>query len=152
MAGNTLSNREFSFLALVVGVSVLLLSRALQGGGEPIYTSLALSGLAYASTHYLIIQTAPSFLKAGLKGTDLSKRVKKEIPECVGAICAIVYLLIVMIFIPFAFYQDIVAATSGGGNRDVVIQVEHVNQGRFLHWFPHNKASKPVPDFIVAVC
>ncbi|KAF3767714.1 hypothetical protein M406DRAFT_338430 [Cryphonectria parasitica EP155] len=138
MAAGELSSREFPILAAVVAISILLLSRALQGG-EPIYTSLALSGLAFAATYYLIVQTASSFLKAGLKGTDMSKRTKKEIPECVGAICAIVYLLIVMIFIPFAFYQDIVAATSGGGNRDVVIEVEHVNQGRFLHWFPHNK-------------
>jgi hypothetical protein len=56
-----------------------------------------------------------------------------------GAICAVVYLLTLIVFIPFPFYKDIVAATSGGGNRDVVIQVQQVETGRLLHKFPHNK-------------
>ncbi|CRK12680.1 hypothetical protein BN1723_001927 [Verticillium longisporum] len=56
-----------------------------------------------------------------------------------GAVCAAVYLLVIIVFIPFPFYKDIVAATSGGGNRDVVLHVEHVQQGRFLHRFPHSK-------------
>ena len=60
-------------------------------------------------------------------------------PETVGAICAVVYLLAIIIFIPFPFYKDIVAATSGGGNKDVTLQVEHVQTGRFLHRFPHSK-------------
>ncbi|KAJ9669688.1 tunicamycin resistance protein [Coniosporium apollinis] len=56
-----------------------------------------------------------------------------------GAVCAVVYLLAIIIFIPFPFYKDIVAATSGGGNRDLVLEVEHVETGLFLHRFPHNK-------------
>lgn len=60
-------------------------------------------------------------------------------PEGVGAICAIVYLLVIIVFIPFPFYKDIVAATSGGGKRDVVLQVEHVHAGRHLARFPHSK-------------
>lgn len=56
-----------------------------------------------------------------------------------GAVCAIVYLLAIISFIPFAFYKDIVAATSGGGNRDVVVEVQHVETGRMLHRFPHGK-------------
>lgn len=60
-------------------------------------------------------------------------------PETMGAVCAVVYLLLMIAFIPFPFYKDIVAATSGGGNRDVVLHIEHVETGRFLHRFPHNK-------------
>ncbi|KAA8564559.1 hypothetical protein EYC84_011479 [Monilinia fructicola] len=81
-------------------------------------------------------------MRAGLKGKDLSKRDRKEIPETMGAICAVVYLLIIIVFIPFPFYKDIVAATSGGGNRDVVRGFEEVHivqNGRFLHKFPHSK-------------
>lgn len=79
-------------------------------------------------------------MKAGLKGKDLSKVHRKEIPETMGAVCAVVYLLIITVFIPFPFYKDIVAATSGGGNRDVVMEtIEHVQTGRFLHRFPHSK-------------
>ena len=69
----------------------------------------------------------------------MSKRQQREIPECMGGVCAIVYLLVVIVFIPFPFYKDIVAATSGGGNRDVVVPVEMVQQGRLLHRFPHSK-------------
>ncbi len=78
-------------------------------------------------------------MKAGLKGKDMSKVHKKEIPETMGAVCAVVYLLIIISFIPFPFYKDIVAATSGGGNRDVVMEMETVQNGRFLHRFPHSK-------------
>jgi UDP-N-acetylglucosamine--dolichyl-phosphate N-acetylglucosaminephosphotransferase len=56
-----------------------------------------------------------------------------------GAVCAVVYLLLLIAFIPFPFYKDIVAATSGGGNRDVVQEAQHVEMGRYLHRFPHNK-------------
>ena len=69
----------------------------------------------------------------------MSKVHKKEIPESMGAICAVVYLLIIIVFIPFPFYKDIVAATSGGGNRDVVKEIDIVQTGRFLHRFPHSK-------------
>lgn len=62
-----------------------------------------------------------------------------------GAISAVVYLLIIIVFIPFPFYKDIVAATSGGGNRDVVIALDHVNTGRLLHRFPHSKVYKSKP-------
>ncbi len=60
-------------------------------------------------------------------------------PETMGALSAVVYLLIIIVFIPFLFYRDIVAATSGGGNRDVVIELEQINTGRLLHRFPHSK-------------
>lgn len=49
------------------------------------------------------------------------------------------YLMSLIVFIPFAFYKDIVAATSGGGNRDVVIEDQHIENGRYLHRFPHGK-------------
>lgn len=60
-----------------------------------------------------------------------------------GAVCAVVYLMALIMFIPFAFYKDIVAATSGGGNRDVVIETQHVENGRYLHRFPHGKVILP---------
>ena len=60
-------------------------------------------------------------------------------PENMGAVCAVVYLLVIIVFIPFPFYKDIVAATSGGGNREVVVERQQVDTGRILHKFPHNK-------------
>ena len=60
-------------------------------------------------------------------------------PETMGAVSAVVYLLIIIVFIPFPFYKDIVAATSGGGNKDQILHVENVDTGRYLHRFPHSK-------------
>lgn len=56
-----------------------------------------------------------------------------------GAVCAVVYLLAIIVFIPFPFYKDIVAATSGGGSKDILLEVMDVNVGRHLHRFPHSK-------------
>lgn len=58
-----------------------------------------------------------------------------------GAVCAVVYILTVIVFIPFPFYKDIVAATSGGGNRDVMLERQELETGRTLHLFPHSKVS-----------
>ena len=56
-----------------------------------------------------------------------------------GAVCAMVYLFALTVFIPWPFYKDIVVATSGGGNRDVIKELGEIETGRFLHLFPHNK-------------
>lgn len=60
-----------------------------------------------------------------------------------GAVCAVVYLLAIIVFIPFPFYKDIVAATSGGGNRDVMMENQELETGRILHLFPHSKVTAP---------
>lgn len=132
----------YSLLALTVAC-VAILANTFQGDGAPLVASLALSGIAFSATYAMIRWLGPTFIKAGLKGVDMSKSNKKEIPECMGGVCAVVYLLVVIVFIPFPFFKDIVAATSGGGNRDVVLHVEHVQQGRFLHRFPHGKVCFP---------
>jgi UDP-N-acetylglucosamine--dolichyl-phosphate N-acetylglucosaminephosphotransferase len=122
-----------------------VLANTFRGEGEPLVASLALSGMAYAAAYAMIRWLGPTFIKAGLKGADMSKANKRELPECAGAICAVVYLLAIIVFTPFPFYKDIVAATSGGGNRDVVLHAEHVHEGRFLHKFPHSKVTT-LPD------
>lgn len=66
-----------------------------------------------------------------------------------GAVCAVVYLMVMTIFIPFPFYEYFMASTSGGSNQDAT--VETVETGRILHRFPHNKvcflSSTPVSLF-----
>lgn len=136
---STLSRTETLSLVCITGACVAILANAFQGDDKPLIVSLALSGLAFCASFALIRWLGPTFMKAGFKGVDLSKHHRKEIPECMGAVCAAVYLFAIIVFIPFVFYKDVVAATSGGGNRDVVLQVEHVQQGRFLHRFPHSK-------------
>jgi UDP-N-acetylglucosamine--dolichyl-phosphate N-acetylglucosaminephosphotransferase len=120
-------------------VSLLVIGNTFHGDGEPLIASLAFSGIAFSASYSMIRWLGPTFMKAGLKGKDMSKIHKKEIPETMGAVCAVVYLLTIIVFIPFPFYKDIVAATSGGGNRDVVKEIDIVQTGRFLHRFPHSK-------------
>jgi UDP-N-acetylglucosamine--dolichyl-phosphate N-acetylglucosaminephosphotransferase len=136
-----LTATETLSLFSLTAACLAILTNTFQGDGAPLVASLAFSGVAFSATYAMIRWLGPTFVKAGLKGVDMSKHQKREIPECMGGICAIVYLLVVIAFIPFPFYKDIVAATSGGGNRDVVLHVEHVQEGRFLHRFPHSKVS-----------
>ncbi|EPE26090.1 hypothetical protein GLAREA_02002 [Glarea lozoyensis ATCC 20868] len=139
-SASALSFTETLSLLSLSLASFAVIANTFQGDGAPLVASLAFSGLAFASSYSMIRWLGPTFMKAGLKGKDMSKVNKKEIPETMGAVCAVVYLLIITVFIPFPFYKDIVAATSGGGNRDVVLEtIEHVQNGRFLHKFPHNK-------------
>ncbi|MCJ1478235.1 tunicamycin resistance protein [Lambiella insularis] len=118
---------------------IAIVANTFHGDGEPLVASLAFSGIAFASAYSLIRWLGPAFMAAGLKGKDMSKIRRIEIPETMGAVCAVVYLLTLIVFIPFPFYKDIVAATSGGGNRDVVLELDQVETGRFLHKFPHSK-------------
>ncbi|PKS08825.1 hypothetical protein jhhlp_003434 [Lomentospora prolificans] len=135
----TLSRNETLTLLTLSGACFAILANTFSGDGEPLIASLALSGIAFSLCYSMIRWLGPTFVNHGFKGRDLCKPNRPEIPECMGAVCAVVYLIVIIVFIPFPFYKDIVAATSGGGNRDVVLEVQHVNEGRFLHRFPHSK-------------
>ncbi|KAJ9149009.1 UDP-N-acetylglucosamine-1-P transferase [Pleurostoma richardsiae] len=139
MTSANLSQTETLSLLAVTGACVVILANTFQGDGAPLVASLAVSGLAFSASYCMIRWLGPKFIQASIKGVDMAKPSKREIPECMGAICAIVYLLAIIIFVPFPFYKDIVAATSGGGNRDVVLHAEFVSEGRLLHRFPHSK-------------
>ncbi|KAI5291801.1 tunicamycin resistance protein [Ascosphaera aggregata] len=106
---------------------------------DPLYASLALSGIGFAASYALITWCGPTFMRVGLKGKDMNKARSIEIPETMGAICAIIYVLLIIVFIPFAFYKDIAAATSGGGNKDVTMTIDEIEFGRHMYHFPHNK-------------
>ncbi|OAA81328.1 UDP-N-acetyl-glucosamine-1-P transferase Alg7 [Akanthomyces lecanii RCEF 1005] len=125
-SGTSLSRGETLTLLTISGASLAVLANTFSGDGEPLIASLALSCAAFALCYAMIRWLGPTFIKAGFRGRDLSKVNKVELPECMGAVCAAVYLLTVIVFIPFPFYKDIVAATSGGGNRDVVLKAEHL--------------------------
>lgn len=141
---STLSRTETYVLLLLALISGAILLQTLQGDGAPLIASLALSLAAFSASYAMIRWLGPTFMRAGIKGADMAKANRREIPECMGAVCAIVYLLVVIVFIPFPFYKDLVLATSGGGNRDVVLEQEYMvpdpgSGGRLLHKFPHGK-------------
>lgn len=135
----TLSRAEAWSLLTLSAACVGIIVNTFHGDGEPLIASLAFSGIAFAFTFSLIRWLGDVFMKANLKGRDMSKLKQIEIPETMGAVCAVVYLLTIIIFIPFPFYKDIVAATSGGGNKEIGIERQFVEMGRSLHRFPHNK-------------
>lgn len=135
----TLSRAETWSLLTISTICVGIIINTFHGDGEPLIASLAFSGLAFALAFSLIRWLGDVFMGANLKGRDMSKLKMTEIPETMGAVCAVVYLLTIIIFIPFPFYKDIVAATSGGGNKESANELHLGQNGRSLHRFPHNK-------------
>lgn len=74
----SLSNPEtWSLIALSLASSAVIV-QTFQGDGAPVVASLAFSGLAFAASYALIRWLGDAFVKAGLKGRDMSKRHKKE--------------------------------------------------------------------------
>lgn len=96
-----------------------------------LYTCFGFSIVAFLSTLHVIPVLGPKFIKANLKGVDLLKIDKTPIPESQGLICASIYILILLIFIPFAFSDFIFFPPPTSGVREG-ISVVH---------FPHHQLS-----------
>ncbi|KAF2877576.1 UDP-GlcNAc-1-phosphate transferase [Massariosphaeria phaeospora] len=141
----------YSLLALSLAC-LGVLANTFQGDGEPLIASIAFSGLAFACCYALVRWLGDAFMRRGFKGKDMCKLKQTEIPETMGAVCAMVYLFTLVIFIPWPFYKDIVAATSGGGNRDVMRELGEVETGRLLHRFPHNKLASYLSAILSLQC
>ena len=60
-------------------------------------------------------------------------------PEAMGLLSALVYLLAIVNFLPFAFKRDIAAATLGASDKNRIFEVDELENGRFLHRFPLEK-------------
>lgn len=74
----SLSRTEtWSLLALVIA-SLGVIANTFQGDGEPLIASLALSAIAFSAAFSLIRWLGGVFMKAGLKGRDMSKLKKTE--------------------------------------------------------------------------
>jgi UDP-N-acetylglucosamine--dolichyl-phosphate N-acetylglucosaminephosphotransferase len=117
----TLSRTESWALMAISAACLAVVANTFQGDGEPLIASLAFSVLAFAATYAMVRWAGPAFVEAGRKGRDMSKTSSKEIPETMGAVAAVVYLLLLLVFKPFCYYSDLVtaapAAMDGGGDR-----------------------------------
>ncbi|KAK6521642.1 tunicamycin resistance protein [Arthrobotrys conoides] len=133
-----ISTKEYLALFTLTSGCTAIIIAAFRSRGEPIVASLGFSGFAFAATYCLIPWLGDAFKKVGFKGKDMAKTHRPEIPETMGAVCAVVYIMCMFLFIPFPFYEYLVQ-TSGGGNRDVEFEVQQSVIGRTLHRFPHNK-------------
>jgi UDP-N-acetylglucosamine--dolichyl-phosphate N-acetylglucosaminephosphotransferase len=74
----SLSKLETWALLGLVFASFAIIFNALQVDGAPLTVSLAFSAIAFSGTYSLIRWLGPTFIKAGLKGKDMSKPTKKE--------------------------------------------------------------------------
>jgi len=73
-----LSRTESLSLLTVSAACTAVLVNTWQTNGEPIYASLALSGVGFAMSYGIIRWTGDAFMKAGRKGRDMSKKVSVE--------------------------------------------------------------------------
>lgn len=69
-----LSSTETSSLGLLSIVCISVLVNAWRSDGEPLFASLAISGLAFAFAYAVIQWTGDVFMRRGFKGKDLSKK------------------------------------------------------------------------------
>lgn len=113
-----------------------MLVEAVISNTHPLSISLLLASLGYAVSLYLIPRMGPAFIRVGFSGRDLSKKDKPLLPETIGVIPALVYLVLMVMFIPFVFYRFLVT-TSGGGGRDGVLVT-----GTLADRFPHIRLSE----------
>ncbi|KAF9991442.1 UDP-N-acetylglucosamine--dolichyl-phosphate N-acetylglucosaminephosphotransferase [Entomortierella chlamydospora] len=88
-------------LAAVVGAVFIILTTA----HDPFTVNSGLSVLAGIVTWSSIPALSEIFVKAGLKGMDLSKKTKNIIPESMGMVAGLIYLVTMFVFIPFPFMR-----------------------------------------------
>ncbi|KIY71704.1 UDP-N-acetylglucosamine-dolichyl [Cylindrobasidium torrendii FP15055 ss-10] len=87
-----------------------------------LFTSFGLSIFAFLSTIYLVPALGPAFIKANLKGRDLLKTSDAPIPESLGLVCASVYIMTLLLFIPVAFSETF--SKSPGFTREGIVVTE----------------------------
>ena len=75
---SSLSRSETLSLSALSLACLGIIANTFQGDGEPLTASLAFSGIAFSATFSMIRWLGPVFMKAGLKGRDLSKLKRSE--------------------------------------------------------------------------
>ena len=69
-----LSSTETYSLSILSIACIAVLINAWRSDGEPLFASLAISGVAFAFAYALIRWTGDLFMKRGYKGMDMSKK------------------------------------------------------------------------------
>lgn len=76
---NTLNRTETWSLLTLFGCSIAVLANTFQDDGAPVVAAIGFSALAFSVTYAFVRWSGTSFLKAGMKGKDLSKLHPKEL-------------------------------------------------------------------------
>lgn len=69
--------------------------------------SISFAILAFIGTIILVPLCSSAFVAKNLSGKDLNKVGRPVLPESMGVISAVLYLLAMILFIPFAFYEHL---------------------------------------------
>ncbi|KAG0235045.1 tunicamycin resistance protein [Actinomortierella wolfii] len=96
-------------LAAEVGAVAIILTTA----HDPLSVNLGFAVLAGITTWSAIPAVSQLFIKAGLKGMDLSKKSKHVIPESMGMVAGLIYLVTMFLFIPFPFMKWFTSSQDG---------------------------------------
>ncbi|KAI1308728.1 tunicamycin resistance protein [Mortierella claussenii] len=96
-------------LAAALGAVFIILTTA----HDPRTVNVCFSILAGIATWYAVPALSEIFIKAGLKGMDLSKKSKHIIPESMGMVAGLIYLVTMFLFIPFPFMRWFTASMDG---------------------------------------
>lgn len=73
-----LSSTEADALSVLSLACVAILINAWRSDGEPLFASLAISGVAFAFAYACIRWSGDLFMRRGYKGKDLSKKTAIE--------------------------------------------------------------------------
>lgn len=93
----------WSFPGLCTGLVLTIGLTCAFPSQHPLFACLGFSFQAYLFTEYLIPLSIPSFFKANITGRDLLKVSKPTLPESLGLIPAVIYLITIYLFMPFPF-------------------------------------------------
>ncbi|RXK38710.1 UDP-N-acetylglucosamine-dolichyl-phosphate N-acetylglucosaminephosphotransferase [Tremella mesenterica] len=94
------------------------LRSVVQPSFPALQANVGFSLLAFVGSVVLVPQVGKAFVEKGLKGRDLCKpggRISGPyIPECLGLPCASLYILLMMLFIPFPFSHLFTPSSDSG--------------------------------------
>lgn len=124
--------------------AALVLGLALIRFNNPLQTLVAFALLGYAAVSYLVPRLGPSFIRVGLKGRDMLKpKPAPEIPESMGLVVAITYIVLLVLIVPFVFFKYLVSFLSLLNDDDMLAtftrQYSSVKDNQL---FPHNKLAE----------
>lgn len=127
-----------------IQISAIIAGLALVRFNNPLQTAAAFGLLGYAITSYLIPRLGDSFIKVGLKGRDLSKPPPVEaIPESMGVVSAVTYMVLLVMIIPFVFFKYLVSFLSLSNDDDLsAIYKDQYHSVEDNRLFPHNKLAE----------
>ncbi|KAF9582022.1 tunicamycin resistance protein [Lunasporangiospora selenospora] len=108
--------------------SLLILTTAY----DPLTVNIGFAVLAGIITWFAVPALSEIFIKAGLKGMDLCKKSKQIIPESMGMVAGLIYLVVMFLFIPFPFMKWFAASQDGRQEELALLTFPHLKLAELL--------------------